>query len=100
MKNTTKTNASQLSLIINSIILSKGTAFAGFDYNGKRRNVTVGANLGERQGTKANWGVSFTNNSLVAYRGEMFLQGIENNIDGSNQIKRFNLSKAENFVIG
>ena len=91
------TNPLQLASQIAEIVLNKGTAFAGFDYNGKRRNVTVGSHI---VGHKGNWGSSFTNGALVAHKGKMFLQAVENNLDGDHQIKRFDLAKATNFVIG
>lgn len=100
-----KTNPTQIASQIAEIVLSKGVAFAGFDYNGKRRNVTVGAHLDRfvsgGKNNKSNWGSSFTNGSLVAYKGKMFLQAVENAKGGTDhQIKRFDLAKATNFVIG
>lgn len=94
-------NPLQLASQIAEIVLNKGVAFAGFDYNGKRRNVTVGSNLSRyTSGGSSRWGTSFTNGALVAYKGKMFLQAVENNVTGGPQLKRFDLSKAENFVIG
>ena len=95
-------NPTQLASQIAEIILNKGVAFAGFDYHGKRRNVTVGANLmaaGFVSGV-GNWGKTFTKGSLVEHNQKVFLQGIENNLDGEPQIKRFDLSQVDNFVIG
>lgn len=107
-KNTTMatTNPLQIASQIAEIVLNKGVAFAGFDYNGHRRNVTIGSNLraagfsgGGNGSRKGNWGKTFTHGSLVAYKGKLFLQAVENN-RGNKQLKRFDIAKVSNFVIG
>ena len=86
--------------------LSKGTAFAGFDYPNpltgevKRRNVTIGARLANKYSKGGeSWGTTFAKDALVSYRGEIYLQGVENNTDNPH-IKRFSLDKIRNLVIG
>lgn len=97
-------NPLQIASQVAETVLTKGVAFAGFDYNGYRRNVTVGSNLRKfTSGGKVkggNWGQTFTNGALVAYKGKLFLQAVENNLADGSQLKRFDLAKADNFVIG
>ncbi len=104
MNNTMNSNPTQLASQIAEIILNKGTAFAGFDYNGHRRNVTLGANLAKAGfvsgNGSGNWGKTFAHGSLVEHNGKLYMQGIENNLADGSHIKRFDLAKAENFVIG
>jgi hypothetical protein len=104
MNTTTNSNVTALASLIAEIVINKGTAFAGFDYNGKRRNVTLGSSLSKHVsgGDGGNrWGKSFAKSALVEYNGKLYLQGTENNAkDGFHPIKRFDLSKATNFVIG
>jgi hypothetical protein len=50
MKTTIQTNIANL---IFDIVTNKGTCFAGFDYHGKRRNLTLGANLANRSSKSA-----------------------------------------------
>jgi hypothetical protein len=104
--NMATTNSLQIASQIAEIVLNKGVAFAGFDYNRHRRNVTVGSNLraagfsgGGNGSRKGNWGKTFTHGSLVAYKGKLFLQAVENN-RGNKQLKRFDIAKVSNFVIG
>lgn len=93
---------------IAEITLTKGTAFAGFDYNGKHRNVTIGAKLINHftpsETGRKNWGESFAHATLVAHSGKMYIQCLENMHGEGNevkhQIKRFELAKVSNFTIG
>lgn len=100
--NTNLSNPTQIASQIAEIVLNKGTAFAGFDYNGKRRNVTLGANLKEAGfvSGSGSWGETSTHGSLVSHKGKLFVQGIENNLVEGRLIKRFDLAKVTNFVIG
>jgi hypothetical protein len=102
MNTTTNSNVKALASQIAEIVINKGTAFAGFEYNGKRRNVTLGSSLQKHVSGGGNrWGKSFAKSSLVEYNGKLYIQGTENNVeDGSHPIKRFELSKVSNFVIG
>ncbi len=86
----------EIAALVAEYVMHKGTVFAGFDYKGKRRNVTIGSNI---VGSKGNWGDTFTKGSLVTYKGKLFLQAVEN-AGKDHHIKRFDLTKAENFVIG
>jgi hypothetical protein len=96
MKTTIQTNIANL---IFDIVTNKGTCFAGFDYHGKRRNLTLGANLANRSKQVGNWGESTAKGSLVKHKGEYYLQGLPNN-ENANHIKRFKFSDIENLVIG
>lgn len=99
--NSAKALASQIA----ELVINKGTCFAGFDYNGKRRNVALGTNLskhvkGSTSG-KGNWGTSHARASIIEYNGKLYLQGVENSFDSDNaHIKRYDLSKATNVVVG
>ena len=92
--------AQRLAELINQIVISKGTCFAGFTYNGKRRNLTIGANLSNRTHGGTTWGNSYANGSLVEHKKNLYLQGIPNNDETSASIKRFKLSDVQDFVIG
>jgi len=104
----TTSSTSEIIAKVAEITLTKGTGFAGFDYNGRRRNVTVGAQLGKAHDastqTKKKWGKSFAKSTLIAYSGKMYLQCIENVSLGkgqvTHQVKRFALDKVSNFSIG
>jgi hypothetical protein len=83
-------------------MLSKGTLFAGFDYKDKRRNVVIGANLAPYcSGGENKWGTTSkeTKGSIVEYDGNFYLQAVENNIE-TRKIKRFNIEKMSNLVVG
>lgn len=97
MKTTTKTDIANL---ISNIVESKGTCFAGFDYHGKRRNLTLGANLRDKTKQVGNWGKSIAKGSLIQHNGEYYLQGLPNNEDVSPKIKRFKFSDIQNLVVG
>lgn len=92
--------ANQLASLISEIVVNKGTCFAGFLYNGKRRNLTLGARLGNRTSGGGNWGSSYANGSLVEHNGNLYLQGIPNNEENAPVVKRFKLAEVEDFVIG
>jgi hypothetical protein len=99
--------ATQLASLISEIVINKGTCFAGFTYNGKRRNLTLGAKLRDRvigartgTGTKGNWGQSYANGALVEHNGSLYLQGIPNNEDNAPVVKRFKLDEVQDFVMG
>jgi hypothetical protein len=104
--NTTNTNnnasrkATQLASLISEIVINKGTCFAGFDYNGKRRNITLGANFRDRLAGAGNWGKSYAKGALVEHNGSLYLQGTPNNDESNAAVKRFKLAEVENFVIG
>lgn len=92
--------AQQLASLVTEIVVNKGTCFAGFTYNGKRRNLTLGANLGGRLAGGTSWGQTYANGAIVEHNNNLYLQGIPNNEDTSNVVKRFKLNEVENFVIG
>jgi len=92
--------ATQLASVISDIVINKGTCFAGFMYHGKRRNLTLGARLGNRVSGGGNWGSSYANGSLVEHNGNLYLQGIPNNEDNAPVVKRFKLDEVEDFVMG
>ena len=92
--------AIQLASMISEIVINKGTCFAGFTYNGKRRNLTIGANLQNRVTGAGNWGKSFANGSLVEHKGSLYLQGIPNNEENAPVVKRFKLDEVSDFVMG
>lgn len=92
--------AIQLASLISEIVINKGTCFAGFTYNGKRRNITLGAKLGNRVSGGGNWGKSFANGSLVEHNGNLYLQGIPNNESNAPLVKRFKLDEVQDFVMG
>ena len=91
--------AQQLASLVSEIVINKGTCFAGFTYNGKRRNITLGAKLGDRSSGGGSWGTSYANGALVEHKQALYLQGLPNN-DTTRSIKRFKLSDVEDFVIG
>ena len=95
--NTTKIET--LTQSIASLIKAKGTCFAGFDYDGKRRNLTLGANLTRKVVGVGNWGESEARGSIVKYKNSYYLQGIPNN-ESHAHIKRFKMDKVENLIIG
>lgn len=92
--------AKQLAALITDIVTKKGTCFAGFVYNGKRRNVTLGAKLSNRVSGVGNWGATSSKGCIVEHRGSLYLQGIPNNEDNAPVVKRFKLNQVENFVVG
>jgi hypothetical protein len=92
--------AQRLADLINDIVSTKGTCFAGFTYNGKRRNVTLGANLASRTHGGTAWGQSYANGALVKHKQNIYIQGIPNNDESNAGIKRFNLADVQDFVIG
>lgn len=95
--------AQQLASLVSEIVINKGTCFAGFTYNGKRRNLTLGAKLADRSSGGGSgggsWGKSYANGALVEHKQALYLQGLPNN-DTTRSIKRFKLSDVEDFVIG
>jgi hypothetical protein len=98
----TTTNTNQIQIVaqsIASLIKAKGTCFAGFDYDGKRRNLTLGADLTKKVTGVGNWGESEARGSIVKYKNNYYLQGIPNN-ESNPHIKRFKMDKIENLVIG
>lgn len=107
MNNQTNQNqnrkAQQLASLVSEIVTNKGTCFAGFTYNGKRRNLTLGAKLADRSSGGGSgggsWGKSYANGALVEHKQALYLQGLPNN-DTTRSIKRFKLSDVEDFVIG
>jgi hypothetical protein len=89
--------------LIAELVISKGTCFAGFDYDGKRRNLTIGKGLlRHTKGGNRPWGKSFANTALVEHNGKLYLQGVENNLgDGQGRaIRTFELSKVSGLVVG
>lgn len=100
--------ATQLASLISEIVINKGTCFAGFTYNGKRRNLTLGAKLRDRvigartttDGTKGNWGKSYANGALVEHNGSLYIQGVPNNEQNAPIVKRFKLDEVQDFVVG
>ena len=95
-----QTKVAELASLIGNIVEDKGTCFAGFTYNGKRRNLTIGANLKNRVLGVGNWGTSRANGSIVEHKGHYYLQGIPNNEENSPVVKRFKLDEIQDFVIG
>lgn len=94
------TKAAELASLIANIVADKGTCFAGFSYNGKRRNLTIGANLSNRVRGVGNWGTTRASGSIIEHKGHFYLQGIPNNEDTTPTIKRFKLDEVQDFVIG
>jgi hypothetical protein len=92
--------AQQLASLIAEIVVNKGTCFAGFTYNGKRRNVTLGVRLADRLAGGTSWGQTYANGSLVEHNANLYLQGVPNNEDTRSVVKRYKLSDVEDFVIG
>ncbi len=92
--------AAALANLITNIVSDKGTCFAGFTYNGKRRNLTIGANLTNRVRGVGNWGTTLANGSLIEHKGHFYLQGVPNNEETAPTIKRFKLDEVQDFVIG
>lgn len=102
MNTTTNTTREEtLANSIASLIESKGTCFAGFDYKGERRNLTLGANLVNRVVGTGNWGQSMTRGAIIKHKNKYYLQGLANNENApANHIKRFKLSEVTNLSIG
>lgn len=98
--NTQNTKAARLAGLITEIVTSKGTCFAGFTYNGKRRNVTLGIKLANRLAGGTSWGTTYANGAIVEHNKNLYLQGVPNNEDTTAVVKRFKLNEVENFVIG
>lgn len=73
-------------------ILASGTRCASFTYNGKRRNVLIGAKV-IQEGTPL-WGVQ-VNRAIREHNGKRYLVAKVQN-DESATIKCFELSKIEN----
>jgi hypothetical protein len=92
--------AQQLASLIAEIVVNKGTCFAGFTYNGKRRNVTLGIKLANRLAGGTSWGQTYANGSLIEHNNNLYLQGVPNNEDTRSVVKRYKLSDVEDFVIG
>jgi hypothetical protein len=92
--------AQRLATLISDIVTKKGTCFAGFTYNGKRRNLTLGARLDSRTSGGTAWGNTYANGCLVEHKKSIYLQGIPNNESNIASIKRFKLAEVEDFVIG
>lgn len=90
----------QLASLISEIVVNKGTCFAGFTYNGKRRNLTLGAKLVNRVSGGSSWGNSYANGAIIEHKDNLYLQGIPNNEDTKAVVKRFKLSEIQDFVIG
>ena len=98
--NTQNTKAARLAGLITEIVTNKGTCFAGFTYNGKRRNVTLGIKLANRLAGGTSWGTTYANGAIVEHNKNLYLQGVPNNEDTTAVVKRFKLNEVENFVIG
>lgn len=98
--NTQNTKAARLAGLITEIVTNKGTCFAGFTYNGKRRNVTLGIKLANRLAGGTSWGKTYANGAIVEHNKNFYLQGVPNNEDTNAVVKRFKLNEVENFVIG
>jgi hypothetical protein len=92
--------AEQLASLITEIVTNKGTCFAGFTYNGKRRNITLGAKMAGRLAGGTSWGQTYANGAIVEHNKNLYLQGVPNNEDTTAVVKRFKLNEVENFVIG
>jgi hypothetical protein len=92
--------AEQLASLITEIVINKGTCFAGFTYNGKRRNLTLGAKMAGRLAGGTSWGKTYANGAIVEHNNNLYLQGVPNNEDTTAVVKRFKLNEVENFVIG
>ena len=83
MNNQTNQNqnrkAQQLASLVSEIVINKGTCFAGFTYNGKRRNLTLGAKLADRSSGGSgggSWGKSYANGALVEHNQGLYLQRV------------------------
>jgi hypothetical protein len=100
MKNNNNRKAEQLASLITEIVTNKGTCFAGFTYNGKRRNITLGAKMAGRLAGGTSWGQTYANGAIVEHNNNLYLQGVPNNEDTTAVVKRFKLAEVENFVIG
>ena len=100
MKNNNNRKAEQLASLITEIVTNKGTCFAGFTYNGKRRNVTLGIKLANRLAGGTSWGKTYANGAIVEHNNNLYLQGVPNNEDTTAVVKRFKLAEVEGFVIG
>lgn len=98
--NTNNRKAEQLASLITEIVTNKGTCFAGFTYNGKRRNITLGAKMAGRLAGGTSWGQTYANGAIVEHNKNLYLQGVPNNEDTTAVVKRFKLAEVENFVIG
>jgi hypothetical protein len=98
--NTNNRKAEQLASLITEIVTNKGTCFAGFTYNGKRRNLTLGAKMAGRLAGGTSWGQTYANGAIVEHNKNLYLQGVPNNEDTTAVVKRFKLNEVENFVIG
>jgi hypothetical protein len=72
-------------------ILDHGTKIVSFNYENEPRNILVGANAAQ-DGTPV-WGEQI-NRAIRAYKGVLYLVGIDNN-DG-HTFKIFKLDKIEN----
>jgi len=100
MNNNNNRKAEQLASLITEIVTNKGTCFAGFTYNGKRRNLTLGAKMAGRLAGGTSWGTTYANGAIVEHNKNLYLQGVPNNEDTTAVVKRFKLAEVENFVIG
>jgi hypothetical protein len=100
MNNNQNRKAEQLASLITEIVTNKGTCFAGFTYNGKRRNLTLGAKMAGRLAGGTSWGKTYANGAIVEHNNNLYLQGVPNNEDTTAVVKRFKLNEVENFVIG
>jgi hypothetical protein len=100
MNNNQNRKAEQLASLITEIVTNKGTCFAGFTYNGKRRNLTLGAKMAGRLAGGTSWGTTYANGAIVEHNKNLYLQGVPNNEDTTAVVKRFKLNEVENFVIG
>jgi hypothetical protein len=100
MNNNNNRKAEQLASLITEIVTNKGTCFAGFTYNGKRRNITLGAKMAGRLAGGTSWGKTYANGAIVEHNNNLYLQGVPNNEDTTAVVKRFKLNEVENFVIG
>ena len=98
--NTQNTKAARLAGLITEIVTNKGTCFAGFTYNGKRRNLTLGAKMAGRLAGGTSWGQTYANGAIVEHNNNLYLQGVPNNEDTNAVVKRFKLAEVEGFVIG
>ena len=100
MNNNQNCKAEQLASLITEIVSNKGTCFAGFTYNGKRRNLTLGAKMAGRLAGGTSWGTTYANGAIVEHNKNLYLQGVPNNEDTTAVVKRFKLAEVEGFVIG
>lgn len=86
--------------LVRNVVSKKGTCFAGFTYNGKRRNLTLGLNLRNKIAGVGNWGTTTDKGCIISHNGNLYLQGSPNNEINSPVVKRFKINEIRDFVIG